>query len=241
MGISRWATGRCDAASEHMGLVHEEIETMPPSCRMLLLASLAVGLVGCGGSDSTRETPISPNTETLRADAQTANGQASASSKADSVTPRDTSKPESAVAVFLDALRRGDDEQITRMYTVPARQQAAKHGRQYAPQASDTASFKVGRVDYYPEDRAGVECQWTDLDQHGQPHTLELVWILRREPEGWRVGGVVAEASPGEPPMMLDFEKLDEALRQVDEAQRQAADENLQAQQPGASADSLKR
>jgi hypothetical protein len=216
--------------------------------KTLLLVVFGVGLIGCGKSPSPGDGPASSGSPAASTEAQASSQGTSTASSLDRVedlASQDTSKPESAVAVFLEALRRGEDEIFTRMYTRAARTQLARLDSPIGPIASDTARFEVGEVEYYPEDRAGVACTWTDLDMHGNPHTLDLVWILRREPEGWRVGGLAAAMGPDEPPMMLDFEKLDETLQQIDEARQRSEPTsevgNLQAQQPENPGDSVTR
>ena len=63
------------------------------------------------------------------------------------------------------------------------------------------------------EDGARVACTWTDLDADGQPKTDEAIWVVRREPEGWRIVGVAAMVFPGEPPVVLNFEDPEDMLR----------------------------
>ncbi len=185
---------------------------------MLLIALLIVGLVGCQGStDAGAEPPPAQAQAEDTADdpdaAPSAAGEASGGSEAS--VPDDTSEPAAAVTVFLDALRRGDDQKILEMYTVRAREEAARLNEHFAPRGSDTAEFQVGEVEYLGDDGARVACRWTDLDQNGQPHTMQFQWTMRREPRGWRVAGMIATPFPGEDPVLLDFENLDETIRKV--------------------------
>ena len=183
----------------------------------MLLAALAVaGLSGCQGSTESSEAPSSSAapTQAEHVDAQTTQGPATG--RQVQTPPTDTSTPERATAVFLDALRRGDDETILQMYTERARQQAGELNQHFAPRGSDTAEFAVGQVESVGDSGARVACTWTDLDKDGNPHTLQFVWALRREPLGWRVAGMVVTPFPGEPPLLLDFENLRETMRKVD-------------------------
>ena len=59
-----------------------------------------------------------------------------------------------------------------------------------------------------------MACTWTDVDADGQLKTDEAIWVVRREPEGWRIVGVAAMVFPGEPPVVLNFEDPDDMLRQ---------------------------
>jgi hypothetical protein len=146
--------------------------------------------------------------------------------------------PEASVQEFLEALRTGNDEQATRLLSKVAREKTASLNRGVTPPASDTARFSVGKVDYLDGDRAAVACKWTDLDAEGKPKTDEAIWVLRHEPEGWRVAGVAAKVFPDEPPLQLNFEDPDEMFRKQqwvrEEIQRRMEKEaaDLQAQEP---------
>lgn len=205
---------------------------------MLLLAFLAVGTVGCGGSNGSggASTPEDAGTQA----GATLGGKTPGAS-----TSANMSGPAKAVYQFLEAVRRGDDQKAAEMFTRLARQKAAEMDIQVAPQGSDTAKFTVGEVEYLAEDVAGVKSTWTDLDQNGAVRTDEMAWMLRREPEGWRVTGMAATVFQGEPPLLLDFEKPQETLRKLEslrgEIRRRAEMEKLHAQQPENSADSIRR
>ena len=51
--------------------------------------------------------------------------------------------------------------------------------------------------------------------------------MVRREGDGWRIAGVAATVFPGEPPLLLDFEKPEEMIEKQqwvrDEIRRRAA------------------
>ncbi|MFH1920446.1 MAG: hypothetical protein ABIP48_11240 [Planctomycetota bacterium] len=212
---------------------------------MLLLTLLAAGLAGCGGSSESREDAPSANAAAPHAGAQApTDGQLAGPDSKQSVSD-DTSEPATAVSVFLDALRCGDDVKILQMYTVRAREEAAQPGEHFAPRGSDTAQFQVGQVEYVSEEGARVACTWTDLDQDGQPHTVDLLWMVRREVPGWRVAGMAAVPFPGEPPVLLDFENLEETKQKLDlleeEIRQRSETEPREAQQPANPGNSLRR
>jgi hypothetical protein len=179
----------------------------------LLLAALS----GCGGSqdEPTEPAPSNPPPATEEALAPAAPKPV--------VVKGDTSKPEAAVAVFLEAVRSGDDAQAEAMFTPIAREKTADMDIQVAPRGSDTASFTVGKVEYVATDGARVATTWTDLDDNGNPRTDEITWMVRREPEGWRVAGMAATVFAGRPPLLLDFEKPEETLRKLEMLQEELA------------------
>lgn len=191
---------------------------------MLLLAFLAVGINGCGGSDEANTTGANA-------------GQASAAQQA--------AGPAEAITVFLDAVRRGDDDRAAEMFTVMAREKASAMNIQVAPKGSDTASFTVGQIEEVAQDIVKVQSTWTDVDEQGSFRTDQMAWMLRREPVGWRVAGMAATVFQGEPPLLLDFENPEETLRKLEllrnEIQRRGDAESLQATQPRNPGDAVYR
>ncbi len=163
-----------------------------------VLVLLMVGCGKLGGSGQSSATPHKTGAQ--------ASDDSHAVVKADG--------PAGAVAEFLEAVRSGNDEKAANMLSTVARQKTAALNRNVTPPASDTARFAVGKVDWVGKDGARVECTWTDIDADGQPKTDEAIWVVRREPEGWRIVGVAAMVFPGEPPVVLNFEDPEGMLRQ---------------------------
>ena len=192
-------------------------------CRhwMLLVLFLAVGVVGCGGSDGPGDGGDDPNARA------------------------ETGGPATAVTVFLDAVRQGDDAKAAEMFTVTAREKAAAMNIQVAPRGSDTARFGVGETEFVNEDLAKVQSTWTDVDETGAFRSDEMAWMLRREPAGWRVAGMAATVFQGEPPLLLDFENPEETLRKLEllrkEIEQRTDAGTVQARQTRNSLDSVTR
>ncbi len=196
---------------------------MWPKHWMALSAGLAVVLAGCGGSDAT--------------------GWGSAADEKSA----GQSGPAAAVAEFLEAVRTGDDEKAARMLTETARTKTAEMNMEVAPPGSDTASFEVGQVEYLGENRDGarVASTWSDLDENSKRRSDQITWMLRREPQGWRIAGVAATIFEGEPPLLLNFEDPEEMLRKQrwvqEETRRRAKNGDFQARRKKNSEDSIRR
>ena len=199
---------------------------MRSNTRMLLSVFLVAAIAGCGGSGDS--TPAD-----------------SAGEGSDQAASAKTAKPDLAVALFLEAVRVGNDQKAAEMFTPLARQKVAELNIQVAPQGSDTASFSVGEVEYLAEDGARVAATWTDLDEDGKPRTDEMTWMVRRGSEGWRVAGMATIVFPGEPSLLLDFEKPQETLRKLElvreEVLRRAQTANLPPTEPRNPEDSIRR
>lgn len=168
-------------------------------CRewMLLLALLGVVGFGCQKSDHGDPAPASGG-----------GAQASADTGAE--------PPAVAVTEFLQAIREGNDSKAAAMFTTTARTQVAQLGIEVAPRGSDTATFDVGKVQYLEGGGARVAATWTDVDADGHSRTDDMLWMLRKAPEGWRIAGMAATVFPDQPPLLLDFENLSETLRKLD-------------------------
>jgi hypothetical protein len=216
---------------------------------MLLATLLLVGATGCGVSSNGSTSQADPSKKAAVKDAgdaagggenqgtgPIAEGKTATRPKAARIPLAQTNTPEKAVAVFLEAVRKGDDERAAGMFTPLAREKAAGMGIQVAPKGSDTASFQVGKVDYLAEDGARVQSKWTDLDKDNKPRTDEITWMVRKEAEGWRVAGMATVVFDGKPPLLLDFENPQETMQKLEllrrEMERQAQSETASAQEP---------
>ncbi|HPP52054.1 MAG TPA: hypothetical protein PK777_03810 [Thermoguttaceae bacterium] len=168
--------------------------------------------VGCGQSNSTSSTGNS----------------AEGSGESTSAVAQQTTKPKldgpaEAVYEFLEAVRRGDDMTAERMLTSLARKKTQEMNMVVAPPGSDTASFEIGKVSMLDENRAEVLCKWTDREPDGAVRTDEIIWLVRKEPEGWRVAGMAATVFPDQPPYPLNFEDPEDMLRQQEKIKAELA------------------
>jgi hypothetical protein len=198
-----------------------------------LAGMLAAGILvlgGCGGGQNVGEK--TPST-TAAATGESEGGGAAAGSAAARL-----GGPAATVYVFLEGARSGDDQKVTSMLTPLARQELAKMNLSVAPPCSDTAQFEVGEVRYPSEDVAHVASRWTEVDlKTSQPQPVDMTWVLRKEPEGWRVGGMAMSVFEGEAPLLLNFEKPDDMIRQRQMLKAEIARRAQQTQSPAAVAE----
>lgn len=194
--------------------------------KLSLVVVFAAGIVGCGKSDSppqAAQTDPSQNATQVAGPPRQVPGDAT---------------PDQVVTVFLDAMRAADAPTIESLLTSKAREETVRHQMPVEPVAAPHAQFQVAAPQYLPMNPNGahVQAQWVESDgQNTYTHTV--IWVLRRQAEGWRIAGFAIELIPGQGPQFLNFEdpadmlkKQEEALAAAEAAAAQAATQ--QAVQP---------
>lgn len=146
-----------------------------------------VYLTGCGSSTPTPPAPA-----------------------ADTKTAQDTD-PKAVVGTFLEAIRTGKDKEAELLLTKVAREENAKAELQLTPPTSGHAKYEVGEAEIV-EGGAQVFSTWSEPAEDGSLRTEKIVWLLRNEPEGWRIAGMATTVFEGEPPLILNFEDPEDIL-----------------------------
>ncbi len=153
----------------------------------------------------------------------------------------DVPTPDVTLREFLEAVRTGDDGKAEQLLTDVAREETKKYELSVAPPGSDSARFEIGKVEYIAANEvAHVASSWTDVGDDGQPQTDEIIWMLRRDPAGWRVAGMATKIFKDELPLLLDFEDPQDMIRKQrlaeEEMQRRAAAQTAGATAPSGAA-----
>lgn len=119
-----------------------------------------------------------------------------------------------AVAAFLDAIKRGDDDAASGMLTKVARAKTRELGLSVAPPVNPTATYAIRDCELVGEggDLVHVGTTWTDTDADGFTSTDNVVWVVRLDPEGWRVVGMAMRIFTDMPPLLLNFEDPEDML-----------------------------
>jgi hypothetical protein len=91
-----------------------------------------------------------------------------------------------------------------------------------SPPGSETATFRVRGVEL-ADNKAQAFTEWNDLDSDGRRHTDEIVWLMRRESEGWRIWGMTSKVFEDQDPIQLNFEEPEEMLRRQQLAEEELA------------------
>ncbi len=76
-----------------------------------------------------------------------------------------------------------------------------------------------------------VATTWSDTDDDGFTSSEDVLWVVRLDPEGWRVVGMAMLIFSGEPPLLLNFEdpedmlaKQEQVVLELQRRAKQAAD-----------------
>jgi hypothetical protein len=181
-------------------------------CAILVGAFLVgLGLVGCGGTT----TPTAQDGPAANPNATTV--AAKPAGKAVSVPASAT--PEQVVSVFLDALRGGDQATTAALLTSKALTETSQRSLSVCPQATPNMQYQVTKSEVLPENPSGahVNVTWTESYPDGNL-SYEVVWVLRKQQEGWRVAGMAIELVPGQGLAFLNFEDPDDMIRKQEEA-----------------------
>lgn len=120
------------------------------------------------------------------------------------------------VSEFLDRVRRGGAAQVeaARLLTARAQAECQRTGLQMGSMGSPDARFEVTRAESLPDsdDAVLVHTLWIEPTAEDKEATYQVVWAMQREPEGWRISGLVMEMEPGTEPIVVDFEDGDQAV-----------------------------
>jgi hypothetical protein len=119
-----------------------------------------------------------------------------------------------AVVTFLEAIKRGDDAAARKMLTTTARAKTEELGISVAPPVNDTATYAVRECETIGDggDLVHVATTWTDVDPDGFQSTDNVIWVVRLDPEGWRVVGMAMRVFEDLPPLLLNFEDPEDML-----------------------------
>jgi len=155
---------------------------------------------------------------------------------ATSQAPGDVEGPDQAVFRFLEAVRTGDEKMADSMLTPLARKKTQEMEMVVAPPGSATAGFEIDGVEMIADDGAHVSCTWSDTDETGERNSDTIIWMVRREFDGWRIAGMATTVFADQPPLFLNFEDPEDMLRKQQmlqaEIERRSQPAELQASQP---------
>lgn len=130
-----------------------------------------------------------------------------------------TEPAKATVAAFLEAIKRGDDAAAGGLLTTVARAKTKEMGISVAPPVADTAIATIRECEMVSEsdDLAHVATVWIDTDPDGFRTEQNVVWVVRLDPEGWRVAGMAVKVFDDMAPLLLNFEDPEDMLAKQEE------------------------
>lgn len=146
-----------------------------------------------------------------------------------------TAKAEPAkatVVAFLEAIKRGDDGAARGLLTKVARLKTEELGISVAPPVADTATYSVREAEVVGEsdDLVHVGTTWTDVDGEGFKTAENVVWVVRLDPEGWRVVGMAMRVFEDMAPLLLNFEDPEDMLAKQEMVAKEIQKRSQQAE-----------
>lgn len=186
--------------------------------RVLAVSVLACCCAGCGGApqgSSDAANAASPGTASTAA---VDSGAAGASAAA-------VSAPAAVVAQFYEALRKGSDVTIAGLLTDKAREETSKSGLGIQSQASAALTYEIRESEYVNDQMDGVHVRtmWLEPDAAGQVMATEVIWVLRKQSNGWKISGMATPVVEGELPLLFNFEEPEDMLQKKEFVEKQLA------------------
>jgi hypothetical protein len=195
----------------------------------------AISIAGCGTSDSpaTSEAQRAEHglDPTHLASGYSEDHQRATSAVADNLK---NATPDKVLKQFLDAARLGDQKKLSTLMSKLAREEAEKYHIDFELQSYKDATYDLGQYEYLTpaKNTAHVACKWTDHDGDTN-FTHDVIWVMRKEEEGWRVVGMITRPFPDRDPVAFNYENVKELMDTKaaieDEVKRRAEEEERQA------------
>ncbi len=191
------------------------------SWRWLAMPCVVALAIGCGKQEPAATPPPA---------APAASSSSTSSTSADDVVPTSTTTvpnelalaadtaPETVVTAFLDATRRGDDQLAAQLLSKRALEETTRVGLAVKPPGTPSMKYAIGKIEYPAEVQDGVYVHsvWSEKFEEGEEQ-FDVTWVLRKQPEGWRIVGMAAQLAEDEPPFFLNFEQPEDLYRKMQE------------------------
>jgi hypothetical protein len=85
-------------------------------------------------------------------------------------------------------------------------------------------SYEIGETEFVTEDGAHVMSLWKEADPVGELVATQVVWVLRKQPLGWRISGMATPVMEGQLPLLFNFEDPEDMLQKKDLIETQMAE-----------------
>ena len=131
-----------------------------------------------------------------------------------SVLPSKDAAPNSVCETFLNLLKNGNRVAAENLLTRTALAVTSRAKLELEPIGSASAKYELGEPMYATNKQklAHVECRVKDRVD-GENIDSELVWMLRRQKEGWRISGILIQLEADKPKDLLSFENISDVVK----------------------------
>jgi hypothetical protein len=94
-------------------------------------------------------------------------------------------------------------------------------------------TYQIGETEFVgdAEDGAHVGSIWTEKQANGRVDSFEVIWVLRKQSEGWRIAGMATPAEGTNEAMFLNFEDPDDLLNKLQATEEDLAGPEMQPQE----------
>ena len=190
---------------------------------VLAVSVLACCFAGCGRAP--QGSSDAANTASPGQAAPASASTAARDSGTEGAPTADASAPAAVVAQFYEALRKGSDVTIAGLLTDKAREETSKSGLGIQSQASASLSYEIRESEFVSDqmDGAHVRTMWLEPDAAGQMTSTEVIWVLRKQSNGWKISGMATPVVEGELPLLFNFEEPEDMLQKKEFVEKQLA------------------
>jgi len=165
-----------------------------------------VGWAGCNrGDQQAASTDAEPGPRTTVVDPQPQTGSSPASAGLASLTP--DSPPQDVCRQFLDLLRAGNHAEAELMLTKQALMETRRAQLELEAPGGPAAQFEIGQVRFATskQEVAQVDCIVID-PAAGTTNNYTITWVMRRQPTGWKIAGMLLPGPTDGAHDLLSFE-----------------------------------
>jgi hypothetical protein len=93
-------------------------------------------------------------------------------------------------------------------------------------QASESLSYQISETEFVSDemDGAHVRTTWMEPSPEGDMTATEVIWVLRKQNDGWKISGMATPVVEGELPLLFNFEEPEDMLRKKEFVEQQLAE-----------------
>ena len=131
---------------------------------------------------------------------------------------KNAEEPLKILYYFTQAMAKDQQSVVLALLSEKALKERLSRGKSFWPTAESMKNTDVilGNVQYLNDDKGtpvGAHVGTTWRPKGSSDEGEQIAWVLRREANTWRVAGMISVVVPGYPPLVVNFENLDETAK----------------------------